>query len=183
MAKYRVPIIDGGIARIPLTQGQETIIDVEDLPLVENYIWHAWWGGAGFYAVRNSHKIEGPPRRIYLHRVLLGLDRGDRIEGDHRDRNTLDNRRSNIRLASKAENRRNVHRPTRVGRSGYRGVFPCPCSPNWRARICVDYKSVDLGVFEDRIDAARAYDDGAVKYHGEFALTNVKLCLLPPLPS
>jgi hypothetical protein len=87
--------------------------------------------------------LNGKPRR-YLHREIMGLTLGDGLEVDHRNGNPLDNRRSNLRIVSRAGNAQNVHsiRP----RSGYRGV--CLHNGRWQATQQLSGKTHYLGRFD-----------------------------------
>lgn len=100
---------DPTVARVPLRSHTGTIrayalIDAADLPLVESQPWHL--DGAG-YAATNI-RVEGKWQTAKMHRVLLGLTRGDRLEADHINRDRLDNRRANLRVLPKA-GRPNTH--------------------------------------------------------------------------
>ena len=76
-----------------------------------------------------------------------------------------------MRLATHAENNRNRGRQNN-NTSGYRGVYWSKGAEKWQVGIKVNGKVIHLGLFLDPEAAARAYDDAARKYHGEFARTN-----------
>lgn len=109
--------------------------------------------------------------RIHMHRLILGLDSRDTRLCDHKNGNGLDNRRANLRIATTSQNLANRGK-TRRNTSGYKGVMWFKRKRKWYARIRVSGKSVHLGYFDDPIDAAKAYDDAALKHFGEFAKTN-----------
>lgn len=90
---------------------------------------------------------------------------------DHRNGDKLDNRTENLRPATIKENNRNK-RAQRNGRSGFKGVAWDSTSGRWKAHIYADGKRYVLGYFEDPRDAARAYNEAAPQYHGEFARLN-----------
>ena len=119
------------------------------------------------YARRNCH-----PR--LLHRLILARKEGRRLEPhehtDHIKGNTLDNRRCNLRVATVAENARN-RGPTRANKSGYKGVCWNKVTQKWMAYIWHG-KNITLGYFHDAEEAARARDQAALLYHGEFAYLN-----------
>jgi hypothetical protein len=156
------------VLEIPLTRGQVALVDAADHAWLAGYRWHAMWCRhiKGYYAVRTA-RIEGQRRALLMHRVVLGLGVDDKRFGDHVNRNTLDNRRSNLRIATQAENARNS---TRKGKSVFKGVDIHRGKP--RARISLDGKMFDLGYFPTREAAARAYNDAAQMMHGEFAVLN-----------
>ncbi len=99
------------------------------------------------------------------------MDAGPRIEIDHRNGDTLDNRRKNLRVVTKNQNQQNRHHVE--GRSRFKGVGWCQYS--WRAYIKVNQKFIHIGMFPTEEDAARAYDVVAREHFGEFACTNADL--------
>jgi hypothetical protein len=92
---------------------------------------------------------------VLLHREILGLCHGDERQGDHIDGNTLDNRRSNLRVVTHAQNSQNVVQPRR-GTSIYRGVSWNALGRNWRVRVAVGGVTVDGGLFTEELAAAEA---------------------------
>ena len=152
--------------KIPLTQGKFALVDEADCDLISNHKWWATKVGNVFYAGRTTKKAEGKKTTVYMHRVILDLKKGK--QADHINGNGLDNRRSNLRLCANQQNQRNQH--SIRGTSKYKGV--CRDNGAWLARIKVDYKTKHLGRFKNEIDAARTYDEAAIKHFGEFANTN-----------
>lgn len=106
---------------------------------------------------------------IYMHREVMGVNPLDLRTVDHREIfNTLDNRRSNLRIASCSQqmiNRRLQSNNT----SGYKGVSFHKPTGKWRAIINVDRRAISLGYFHSREAAYKAYCEAAAKYHGDFA--------------
>lgn len=93
---------------------------------------------------------------------------------DHANRDKLDNRMSNLRNATKAQNQINAG-VSRANTSGYKGVsraFKDGREKCWSAKISKNDKSIHIGMFATAEGAARAYDEAAKKYHGKFAYLN-----------
>jgi hypothetical protein len=90
---------------------------------------------------------------------------------DHRNCDSLDNRRANLRFATRAENMRN-RRKKKNTTSQFVGVNFYKPSKKWDSRITHQGKRIKLGRFVSEIDAAKAYDEAAKKYYGEFARLN-----------
>jgi HNH endonuclease/AP2 domain len=108
--------------------------------------------------------------RILSHRLAFFLMTGDWPTGliDHINGQPSDNRWSNLRECSKAENTRHqkVHKSNT---SGYRGVSFVKSQNRWRAIICVNGKNIYLGQFRTIEEAVSARASGSAKYHGEFS--------------
>lgn len=151
---------------VRLTQGQVTLIDVEDYEWVSRHKYHARWSHTtqSYYAARDT-TLNGKKVRFWLHLEILGISKG----GDHENRNTLDNRRFNLRPCNDSESRRNRKRPSH-NTSGFKGVIWQ--DGRWRARIMIEKKSISLGMHKDIVSAALAYNRAAVQYHGRFASLN-----------
>lgn len=158
---------------IKLTQGKFTQVDDEDYDYLKQFKWIATNpGGNIYYAVRKQKMENGKRgRNIRMHREILGIT-DPRINGDHKDHNGLNNQRYNLRVATPAQNRANS-RPVKNSSSKYLGVYWNKAARKWRAKIKKDYKGIYLGSFTNEIDAAKAYNDAAIKFHGEFANLNI----------
>lgn len=108
-----------------------------------------------------------------MHRFIMGEPSGVRI--DHVNGNGLDNRRENLRPATDAENQWNTGvRRKRAGLSRFKGVrfFKHGHRRKWSARIFANGVEHSLGYHLTQEEAARAYDEAAIKLHGEFARLN-----------
>ena len=151
---------------LPLTQGKVALIDDCDVEQAE-YKWCALKNGHTFYVVRCEWLIKNKQKTISLHREILKPGPG--LQVDHVDGNGLNNRRSNLRIATGGENSRN-QRLAKNNISGYKGVRWE--ANKWRARIMLNDKLKHLGYFTDPIEAAKAYDKAAVELFGEFARLN-----------
>jgi len=105
-----------------------------------------------------------------LHRYILGMDPSDPHLVDHINGNPLDNRRENIRRATKSQNGMNTR--TKTGSSGVRGVNWCKQKNRWVAHIMVKSKRYKLGAFMDLADAAEARQAAEEIFFAEFAAKN-----------
>ena len=143
-------------------------VDVDDFQRLCQHRWTALRQGHGCYAVRKDSS-----RTIYMHRELLAVTSRVLVV-DHVDGNTLNNRRINLRVATRQQNAAN--QPARGGSSKYKGVYVHRhhgiASGKFRAGIVVDGKARALGYFWSEEDAARAYDNAALEHFGEFAKLN-----------
>jgi len=152
---------------IPLTRGQVALIDDEDYELVSQYKWTAQWypRPKTFYAYRSYRKTDGTWDSRGMHTYLMdGMC-------DHKNHNGLDNRRSNLRLASHSEN--NMNKRKRAGTSSqYKGVHWREDRQQWYACIKINRDETHLGTFTSEIEAAYAYDDAARCLFGEYAYPN-----------
>lgn len=158
---------DVPIMSIPLTKGYTAIIDERDGYLAAHQ-WHAHPTRHTVYAAR-SVGPHGQQKTILLHRAILQAPVG--MEVDHWDGNGLNNRRSNLRLATRAQHSTNNH--TVVGAVPFRGVFTDKKTPGiWRAGIRHQGVRTSLGNFTSAEEAARAYDEAALRLHGPCAKVN-----------
>ncbi len=153
------------------------IVDVEDLELVSAYRWNLCKkvsktsGDVSFYAISKVKKEDGGWRGIQMHRIILGLDFGDKRWTDHINYKTLDNRRCNLRSCSHSESVRH-RRKTSGTSSKYKGVWFSTKNKNWTLRIMVGGKMAYLGSFKTQKEAAIQYDVAAFAEFGEFAELN-----------
>lgn len=84
------------------------------------------------------------------------------------DGNSLNNRRSNLRICTPGQN--NHNRQFKGNRSGFAGVYPC--GKKWRIVLQYRGKIVHSAVFDDKIEAAKARDRKALELYGKFACLN-----------
>ena len=155
---------------IQLTKGQVTEVDEADYPSLSTSKWWALLTHSGnHYAIRSVTR-QGVKRKVYMHRELTSCPDG--LEIDHINGDTLDNRRTNLRVCTRNQNGKNQHRRKRVGSSRYKGLFWASRDGKWRVRIMVDGRYVHLGYFQDEEEGALAYNEAAIKLHKEFASLN-----------
>jgi hypothetical protein len=158
------------IRLIPVGQGRYAIVDADDYERLAKYKWRLCTNGNTFYAYRYSSRSGGKKKqRLWMHHEIIDIPEG--LVCDHINHNGLNNRKGNLRPATVSQNNCNT-RNSRQTTSRYRGVSEDARSNKWRARIYANGCHIYLGVFDDEVDAAKAYDTAARKYHGEFAVLN-----------
>lgn len=149
---------------IELTRGQVAIVDDEDFSELAQYRWYFMTVGYAARCLYPSKKV------VYMHRQITGAQKGEQV--DHINENKLDNRRANLRIATKAENMRNRGAPTN-STTGLKGVSVQANTKRFRCGIKLkDGTKLYLGYFKSAKDAAHAYDEAAKLHHGEFARLN-----------
>jgi hypothetical protein len=135
-----------------LTQGQVALINIEDWPKIEQHKWCATWnsGTKSYYAVTNI-KLNGKWTTMRMSRLIMGLGDGksDKRKVDHKDHNTLDNRKNNLRVVSNQQNEQN--------KSNVKGYTWHKLAKKWAAKITVNYKTINLGLFDTEEKARNAY--------------------------
>jgi hypothetical protein len=108
------------------------------------------------------------PGSLVLHRLLVGAS--GRMDVDHIDGNGLNNRRSNLRIVTRAQNIQNS-RLSQANTSGVKGASRFLSAGKWQAKIRKDGKQYHLGLFNCRTAAAVAYAKASRELHGEFGRT------------
>ena len=153
-----------GYGLIPLTQGKLAIVDAEDYDWLIQYNWCACKCRNTFYATRM-----GGGRTIRMHREIMHAPKG--VMCDHINHNGFDNRKSNLRLCTNAQNSYNQQARSSCT-SKYKGVHWNKPNNKWVARIAFKQKRMHIGCFDNEIKAAMAYDKKAKELFGEFAYPN-----------
>ena len=152
------------MVEIPLTKGASALIDKESVEKVRAVKWYLSSNG---YAVNKGGLEEGA---VYMHRLIIDCPEGLLV--DHINGNKLDNRVSNLRVVTVAQNQMNRRTVRKNTSSIYKGVSKNKRNGKWRSYIKYSGKYVSLGEFHAEIDAALAYDAAAIQYFGEYAATN-----------
>lgn len=147
--------------------GKYTVfVDDNDYKLVRNYRWHIDKRSYTIYASTNIMK-NGRSTKIYIHRLIMGYN--ENFDIDYVNRNGLDNRRVNLRWATRSQNGLNRVKNTK---SKYKGISFNRSTGKWETYITKDGKHKWLGSFENKLEAAKAYDKAAIYYFGNYALLN-----------
>ena len=140
---------------------KEFYFDLEDYDKIKDYCWIEEVGTTGYSSIRA--RVPGENKKVIMHWVVLG----DKWY-DHINRNPLDNRKENLRKATRAENNRNCS-ISKNNTSGIIGLCWNKRNNNWRVRITVDRKVIELGSFVNKEDAIVARLKAELLYFGEFA--------------
>jgi len=186
---------------IPLTRGYVALVDDADYKrVIAAGPWCVCPGGFTMYAQRSvrsklgrwikrtrtysrlgklttqTYSVREPARWITqsMHRFILRL-RDPKMAADHRDRNGLHNWRSNLRIATKSQNRANSRKPRHGVTSRFRGVHWAKSMKKYCAKIRFHGLQTNLGYFTDEVKAALRYDMAARELFGEFASCNFSL--------
>jgi hypothetical protein len=154
---------------IEMKSGAVVLLDDEDHEVLSAYRWFARPGRHTCYAMR-KRRVGGKDIVVLMHRQIMAAPAG--LVVDHIDGNGLNNQRSNLRLCTSAENIRNQPK-RRVTPSRYKGVFVCGTTGRWFVKILAHNRQIFLGRFASEHAAARAYNEAAQQFFGEFANLNV----------
>lgn len=161
------------VIQVPLTQGKVALIDQVDSGILQ-FKWYAVLGETGIWHAFRAKWNNGERGTVPMHRQILGLEDCAYPLVDHGDRDGLNNRRYNLRVATQSQNQMNSKH--RGNATGFRGVTFHSDSRKkcWQARIVLDpgrgYRS--LGYFETPTEAAIARDMAAIEHYGVFATLN-----------
>ena len=172
---------------IKLACGKIAFIDDEDFYLFEGRrTWRSYFDGWNWYVRRHS-KVNKKTKTFLLHREVMGVS-NPKVLIDHIDGNGLNNMKSNLRICSHSENRKNRHNKSDKHSSKYLGVSlkttrykykiksgeqRVSITQRWEARIQHNKKQISIGFFDTQEAAALAYNRKALECHGSFASLNV----------
>lgn len=153
-----------GTVSIPLTRGYTAIIDADDLPRVRDYTWHATNHENAIYA--GTRLRDEAQTFVYLHRLIASVPKG--AEADHINRNTLDNRKVNLRKCDGSLNGMNRGKRSNGGTSKYKGVHFDRARNKWRTEF--HFRGVKVSRrFNTEKEAALFYNQMLTEHLGEEA--------------
>jgi hypothetical protein len=144
-------------------KGYEVLIDDDLAPAILAHKWHPSRRKNGVYFATTTFTKNGKSHEVRLHRVIAGVPPGIMI--DHKNRNTLDNRRENLRWCTASQNNRNQGDHDR-NKTGYKGVTKV--RNRYKAKIMLDGKHIHIGYFKTPEEASMAYELTAQELFGEF---------------
>lgn len=153
---------------VELYSREKVLVDEKDYAMLSQHKWQIKPGTNTDYA---RTQIGG--KAIPMHRMIMQAElgmaalKGLKLEVDHINGNGLDNRRCNLRLATRSQNKANTS-----ARNGYKGIkFFCG---KWRAKITFHNRTMYIGSYDTAVEAAKAYDATAKELFGEYAKLNFK---------
>lgn len=141
------------------------LVDDDDFEYLNQYTWHLTKNGY----VRTNMRIDGIWKKQLMHKLITNTTSDEQV--DHRDRNGLNNQRDNLRLCTNGQNQQN-RGLGKNNTSGFCGVWWNKRNKKYVAGIRASGQKIHLGYFDDKIEAAKIYNEAALKYHGEFATLN-----------
>ena len=153
---------------IKLTKGYVALVADEDYELISKFKWFANVQKDGYIRAVKNKTLKC--NHTKMHRMILNVI-NPKILIDHKDGNPLNNQRYNLRICNDSQNVCNI-RSAKNSTSKYLGVSFCKSTKKWRATIFKDYKQKSLGRYNTENEAALAYNEAAIKEHGEFANLN-----------
>lgn len=151
--------------KLLLRSGEHTLVDDDIYEKVNDVKWGLYVGASNMrYVGRYSNK-----QMISLHRLITGAKKGQIV--DHKNGDTLDNRRQNLRICTHQQNMAN-RKVQKNNISGYKGVGWEEKKNRYKVRVYKDGREFHVGYYLNVIEAAKAFDKATKKLHGEFARTN-----------
>ena len=146
------------------------IIDNEDFEKVSQYKWYYNLTVDGNGYARHDIQINKRRKLLFLHRFVLDIDEGGYV--DHKNGNSLDCRKRNLRFCTNQQNAFNI-KSRKKNKMGYKGVYWNRSKTNpYSVQIMLNGDTITIGRFKTKIEAAKAYDAKARELFGEFAKTN-----------
>jgi hypothetical protein len=145
-------------------------VDESDHKWLKKYKWNFAKTGIKTYIVRTFIDENGKVNTVYIHRQIMGLNKGEKLQVDHKDRNTFNNCRSNLRIATQSQNLRNSRK--NKNKTGLHGVHEDKNTHKFISQIQSDDGKVHLGCYDTPELAGMARDIATHFFHGEFGVYN-----------
>lgn len=160
--KYNEYVTEGEVTKITLDKGQVAFVESVDLALVRHYCWYARPepSTGKYYVVTNIYREDGSHGTLFIHVLIMGEIEGKMI--DHRDGNTLDNRRTNLRHVTHSENEQNRTKVNRNTSTGIRGVSRWRHRGQLKVTATANRKVYHGGYFPDTPEGLCAADEAAI---------------------
>lgn len=155
---------------IALTRGKFATVDAQDVEWLSEFEWQAVEDDNGRWYALCKLWVDGMKFTRQMHRMIV-LELNPKVYVDHRDRDGLNNRRSNLRRCTPSQNQANKVRQKNSSQQ-YKGVHWNKKDKRWSAAIRENGRQLHLGNFKDERQAALAYDAAALRIYGEFARIN-----------
>lgn len=152
--------------QIEISKNKVVRVSTEDFDVLSSFNWAAFWNASGnaYYATRRGQKRLGEVGHVRMNRQVMNFPLGMMV--DHINGDTLDNRRENLRIATRAQNQQN-HKGFCTNTSGFNGVYKQ--GNKWRVRISVNNRLKSLGMFDSFEEACVARKKAATIHYGEFS--------------
>lgn len=159
------------VREIKLTKGKVALVDEEDFDILSQFNWI--YNPKGYAYASIGYRVNGERRKrykkIYMHRMILNPPPNMKV--DHIDGNGLNNTRANLRIVTQGQNVINKRNQSNNS-SGYKGVYWNKQRQKWHVRVFKNRKCLYSGFFDSVHEAGKAYNQQALKIHGEFAKLN-----------
>lgn len=147
------------------SHGHKFKIDADDYEKVKDYCWRVTNKG---YVVANARN--GSNRYVWIHRIIMGAEEDQFV--DHKNWDKADNRKVNLRIATKAQNCTNIDLK-KNNTTGYTGVTRTR-NGRYLARITANGTRHYIGTYDSFSDAVKARHDAEIRLHGEWSGSNNK---------
>jgi hypothetical protein len=162
---------DQNARKLHLSNGLFVWVDVGDFNWLSNYKWgYNWFENNNGYARRWGMDAFGRITNILMHREIISCPLG--LQVDHINHNTLDNRRSNLRIVVKHQNMANARKTLHPRSSKYKGVTWYKAYGKWTSNIMRNGVRYHLGYFNSEDEAAMAYNQKAIEVSAEYSELN-----------
>ncbi|MCE5220201.1 MAG: hypothetical protein LLF98_02740 [Clostridium sp.] len=150
-----------------------TLIDTEDLPkLIKlNLSWNVAFNKNidGYYVAATEYIDKNNSKIHLLHKIILDADVTKNQYIDHKDHDTLNNRKYNLQIIENDKNTKNRKSKNSNNKSGYRNVFWNSGKEKWQVSLCQNYKRIIIGYYDDVDEAGRVAEESRQQYYGKFA--------------